>query len=107
MSDTSSPITDNENAFIRMIGAREAQAEGRELALVYAQMAAASGARPTVYNTPDGDVPNIVRCHSLDPIGLRLAFSLSASIHWGDDALPWATREMINTVTSWSNDCFY
>lgn len=95
------------DAFIRMIGIREAQARGGALAEAYAQMAAAGESRPAVYSTPDGEAPNIVRCHSLDPEALRLAFSLSATIHWGDAALPWATREMIHTVTSWSNDCFY
>ncbi len=94
-------------AFVRMIGVPEAMAMGGPLADVYMRMRSNASPRPAVYSTPSGDAPNIVRCHSLEPEGLLHAFGLSNTIHWGDRALPWATREMINTVTSQSNDCFY
>ena len=74
---------------------------------VYAQMRTNMGSRPSVYSTPTGDAPNIVKSHSLEPEGLRLAFSISTAIHWSDKSLPWAKREMINTVTSRANNCFY
>ena len=94
-------------AWIRMIGVEEALAQGGELAEHYQRMRSAAGSRPKVYDTPNGEAPNIVRSHSLDPEGMRLAFGLSTAIHWGPHALPWPTREMINTVTSHANDCFY
>ena len=92
---------------MRVSGIPEAIAEGGELAHVYAGLRAAAANRPAVYSSPTGDAPNIVRCHGLDPEGLRLAFSLSGALHWSEDALPWRLRELINTVTSRANDCFY
>lgn len=93
-----------DQGWIRMIGAREAEGALKE---VYAAMRANMGSRPAVYSTPNGDAPNIVKSHSLDPEGLRLAFSMSTAIHWSDKSLPWTKREMINTVTSRANNCFY
>ena len=90
--------------WIQMLGVHEAEGALRE---VYAQMRANMGSRPSVYSTPTGDAPNIVKSHSLEPEGLRLAFSISTAIHWSDKSLPWAKREMINTVTSRANNCFY
>jgi alkylhydroperoxidase family enzyme len=95
------------DAFVRMIGFAEAQTLGGPLAENYARMRGAMGSRPAVYTAPTGDAPNIVRCHSLEPEGMAHAFGLSSAIHWGDAALPWATRELINTVTSRANNCFY
>jgi hypothetical protein len=94
-------------AWVRTVGIDEAMAENGELARVYAGLKAGAKGRPAVYTTPHGDAPNIIRCHGLDPEGMRLAFSLSGAIHWGEGALPWRLREMINTVTSRANDCFY
>ena len=93
-----------EQGWIRMIGAREAEGD---LKAVYATMRTTMGSRPAVYSTPTGDAPNIVKSHSLEPEGLRLAFSISTAIHWSDKSLPWIKREMINTVTSRANNCFY
>jgi Carboxymuconolactone decarboxylase family len=93
-----------EQGWIRMIGAREAEGALKE---VYTTMRANMSSRPGVYNTPSGDAPNIVKSHSLEPEGLRLAFSISTAIHWSDKSLPWTKREMINTVTSRANNCFY
>ena len=87
-----------------MVGAAEAEGQ---LAELYGRMQAAGGSRPAVYTPPTGDVANIVKCHSLEPEGLRLAFSLSGAVHWGPLSLPWVEREMLNTVTSGANNCFY
>ena len=91
-------------SWLRMIGPTEAEGPLRQ---AYADLRAGSSSRPAAYDTPTGDAPNIVRCHSLDADGRRLAFAMSAAIHWSAQALPWATREMLNTVTSGANDCFY
>lgn len=93
--------------WVRMIGVHEAAAGSPELAEVYRRMLASLHERPAVYAAPGGDAPNIVRCHGLDPAGLRLAFGLSGAIHWSERSLPWPTRELINTVTSGANRCFY
>jgi hypothetical protein len=90
--------------WIKMIGIAEADGQLKEL---YAEMKARAGSRPTVYNTPTGDAANIVKSHSLEPEGLRLAFGISGPIHWSEKSLPWVQREMINTVTSRTNNCFY
>jgi alkylhydroperoxidase family enzyme len=91
-------------AFLPLIG--RAEAEGG-LKAIYEQFARGGASRPAVYQTATGEVANIIRAHSLDPEGLRLAFGASGAIHWGPSALPWAEREMINTVTSRANNCFY
>jgi len=94
----------NRSAYIRTIGIAEAEGELKE---VYSRMKSGPGARPAIYNSPTGDAANIVRCHSLEPEGLRLAFGLSSAIHWSEKSLPWVQREMLNTVTSRANNCFY
>lgn len=81
-----------------------AQATG-ELAEAYAAMRARK--MPPVYTAPHGDAPGIVRAHSLDPRLMTLVFGgMSASLAAGD-TLPWPARELINTVTSRANQCFY
>jgi len=90
--------------WIEMVGVDEAAGPLKD---VYVKMRAQMGSRPAVYSTPAGDAPNIVKSHSLEPEGLRLAFGISSAIHWSDKCLPWAKREMINTVTSRANNCFY
>jgi hypothetical protein len=87
-----------------MIGIAEAEGPLED---VYAQMQNHSGSRPAIYHPPTGDIANIVKSHSLDLEGLRLAFSMSGAIHWGPKSLPWPQREMLNTVTSAANNCFY
>jgi hypothetical protein len=98
------PATDRSNGWIRMIGVQEAEGTLKEL---YMRMKANTNTRPAIYSTPTGDAPNIVKCHSLEPEGLRLAFWISSAIHWSERSLPWVRREMINTVTSRVNNCFY
>jgi alkylhydroperoxidase family enzyme len=95
---------DGRRAWIRVIG--RAAATGA-LAETYERMKATGGSRPAVYDSPTGDVPNIVACHGLDPEGMRWAFGLSAVVHWGPLSLSWRERELVNTVTSRANECFY
>jgi len=90
--------------WIRMIGAAEAEGVLKE---IYTRMRSNSGSRPAVYQPPTGDAANIVKSHSLEPEGLRLAFGMSTAIHWGPSSLPWEKREMLNTVTSVANNCYY
>ena len=90
--------------WIRMIGVNEAEGALRE---IYTRMRSASSNRPSVYQPPSGDAANIVKSHSLEPEGLRLAFGMSGVIHWGARSLPWPKREMLNTVTSAANSCYY
>src|SRR5262245_28506188 len=97
-------MAEKRHGWIEMIG--KAGAEG-PLLEAYTALARRGSARPAVYETASGEVPNIIRAHSLDPTGLELTFSLSAAIHWGPLSLPWAEREMLNTVTSAANGCFY
>jgi hypothetical protein len=104
MEQTVSSPSAGKQGWIKMIGVAEAEGPLKEL---YSQMKAKSGSRPAVYNAPTGDAANIVKSHSLDPEGMRLAFGMSGAIHWGPKSLPWAKREMLNTVTSATNNCFY
>src|SRR3954452_23282332 len=78
MEQKSSATQIETNGWIEMIGIADAQGRLRE---IYEQMRARGSSRPAVYNTPNGDVPNIVKSHSLDPEGLRLAFGMSSVIH--------------------------
>jgi hypothetical protein len=94
----------SKRAFIPLIGRAEAEGALKE---IYEQFSKSGASRPAVYRTASGEVANIIRAHSLEPDGLRLAFSASGPIHWGPSARPWAEREMINTVTSRANNCFY
>ena len=104
MEQKSSPTRSENCGWIKMIGVAEAEGRLKEL---YEQMRARGSSRPAVYIAPKGDAPNIVKSHSLDPEGLRLAFGMSGVIHWGPQSLPWVKREMLNTVTSGANNCFY
>jgi len=87
-------------AWLTTISRRDADGD---LARAYAEMAA----RPTpgVYVPGHGDAPGIIRAHSLDPELMRLAFSVSGSLH--QSTLEWADRELLSSVTSRANECFY
>jgi alkylhydroperoxidase family enzyme len=76
-------------------------ADGR-LAEVYEAMA--SRPTPDVYQPPR-DAPAIIRAHSLDPELLSRTFQVSGGLH--QSALDWADRELISSVTSRTNQCFY
>jgi hypothetical protein len=73
------------------------------LAEVYAAMAARP--MPEAYRPPHDDVAGIIRAHSLDPELLRLTFSASGTLHGA--ALQWWERELLSSVTSRTNECFY
>jgi alkylhydroperoxidase family enzyme len=87
-------------AWLTTISRREAA--GR-LAETYAAMAARP--IPDAYRPPHDDAPGIVRAHSLDPELMRRTFGVSGLLH--RSALGWADRELISTVTSRTNQCFY
>ena len=79
-----------------------AQATGA-IAEAYAAMDARP--MPPVYRTPSGDAAGIIRAHSLDPELIRKTFGVSAAL--AVTRLPWADRELIASVTSRTNQCFY
>jgi alkylhydroperoxidase family enzyme len=73
------------------------------LAEVYAAMAARPV--PEVYLPPHDDAPGIIRAHSLDAELLRRTFAVTGALH--RSALDWADRELVSSVTSRTNECFY
>jgi hypothetical protein len=73
------------------------------LATVYTAMAARP--MPAAYRPPHDDVAGIIRAHSIDPELLRLTFSASGALH--GEALQWWERELLSSVTSRTNECFY
>jgi alkylhydroperoxidase family enzyme len=83
-----------------MIGRQEA---GGDLLDAYRAMAARP--MPPAYLPSHGDAPGIIRAHSLDPELLRRTFAVSGAL--SNDALPWRSRELVNSVTSRENECFY
>jgi len=87
-------------AYLRLIGKQEATGD-----LLDAYLAMAARPIPAVYLPPHGDAPGIIRAHSLDSELLRRAFAVTGALH--NDALPWRTRELVNSVTSRANECFY
>jgi alkylhydroperoxidase family enzyme len=87
-------------AWLGTIPRREATGD---LAETYAAMAARPV--PEVYVPPHDDAPGIIRAHSLDPELMRRAFTISGALH--RTALDWAERELLSSVTSRTNQCFY
>jgi alkylhydroperoxidase family enzyme len=87
-------------AYLSMIGKQEADGDLRD-----AYLAMAARPMPPVYLPPHGDAPGIMRAHSLDAELLRRTFAVSGSL--SNDALPWRSRELVNSVTSRENECFY
>jgi hypothetical protein len=87
-------------AWLATISRQEATGQ---LAETYAAMAARP--IPDAYRPPHDDAPGIIRAHSLDPELLRRTFSVSGSLH--RSALDWANRELVSSVTSRTNQCFY
>jgi alkylhydroperoxidase family enzyme len=87
-------------AYVRMIGKQEADGD-----LLAAYQAMAARPMPSVYLPEHGDAPGIIRAHSLDPELLRRTFAVSGSL--SNDVLPWRSRELVNSVTSRENECFY
>jgi alkylhydroperoxidase family enzyme len=60
---------------------------------------------PPVYRPQHDDAAGIIRAHSLDPELLRRTFNVSGAL--ATTSLPWADRELLASVTSRTNQCFY
>jgi len=54
-----------------------------------------------------GTVFNIVKVQSLNPAALRAGVQLYLTVMYGESKLSRAERELVATVTSWANRCFY
>ncbi|GBC82970.1 hypothetical protein HRbin10_02108 [bacterium HR10] len=54
-----------------------------------------------------GKVFNIVKVQSLNPAALRAGVQLYLTVMYGESKLSRAERELVATVTSWANRCFY
>ena len=60
---------------------------------------------PPVYRPSHGDAAGIIRAHSLDPELLRRTFAISGAL--ATSTLAWPDREVLASVTSRTNQCFY
>jgi len=60
---------------------------------------------PPVYVPSHGDAAGIIRAHSLDADLLTRTFSVSGAL--AASGLAWPDRELLASVTSRSNECFY
>ena len=54
-----------------------------------------------------GKVFNILKVQSLNPAALRASMDLYLAMMHGPSGLSRAEREMLATVVSWANQCFY
>lgn len=65
-------------------------------------------ARPTppVYRPEHGGIAGIIVAHSLDAELMPRVFAVSGNLN-GQGPLTWPQRELVNTVTSRLNQCFY
>lgn len=54
-----------------------------------------------------GKVFNILKVQSLNPESLRASMRLYLATMYGRSGLSRADREMLATVVSWANQCFY
>jgi len=54
-----------------------------------------------------GKVFNVLRIQSLNPESLRASMHLYLATMYGRSGLSRADREMVATVVSWANRCFY
>jgi uncharacterized peroxidase-related enzyme len=54
-----------------------------------------------------GRVYNILKVQSLNPAALRASMQMYLVTMYGESGLNRAEREMLATVVSWANDCFY
>jgi uncharacterized peroxidase-related enzyme len=54
-----------------------------------------------------GKVFNILKVQSLNPESLRASMQLYLATMYGPSGLSRAEREMLATVVSWANHCFY
>jgi len=54
-----------------------------------------------------GDVPNVLKAHSLNPDALESHLGLMKTVMFGESKLSLAQREMIGVVVSVANACEY
>ena len=54
-----------------------------------------------------GKVFNILKVQSLNPRVLHASMEIYLAAMYGPSGLTRAEREMLGTVVSWANDCFY
>jgi len=54
-----------------------------------------------------GKVFNILKVQSLNPATLRASMQMYLATMFGPSGLTRAEREMLATVVSWANHCFY
>jgi uncharacterized peroxidase-related enzyme len=54
-----------------------------------------------------GKVFNILKVQSLNPAALRASMQMYRATMFGPSGLSRAEREMLATVVSWANHCFY
>jgi uncharacterized peroxidase-related enzyme len=54
-----------------------------------------------------GKVFNILKVQSLNPRVLHASMEIYLAAMYGPSGLSRAEREMLGTVVSWANDCFY
>lgn len=54
-----------------------------------------------------GKVFNILKVQSLNPAALKASIQLYLATMYGPSGLTRAEREMLGTVVSWANHCFY
>ena len=54
-----------------------------------------------------GRVYNILKVMSRSPEALQASMRMYIAVMFGESDLSRARREMIATVVSWTNDCFY
>jgi hypothetical protein len=74
------------------------------LADVYTRMM--SRPVPAVYRPTHGGVAGIIRAHSLDAGLIPCVFGLSSGVNQAGP-LTWAQRELVASITSRLNQCFY
>ena len=80
-------------AWIKMVEPREAEGE---LKAEYEQAVKRAG-----------KVFNILKVQSLNPVALRASMQMYLATMYGPSGLSRAEREMLATVVSWANHCFY
>ena len=54
-----------------------------------------------------GKVFNILKVQSLNPVALQASMQMYRTTMFGPSGLSRAEREMLATVVSWANHCFY
>jgi alkylhydroperoxidase family enzyme len=59
------------------------------------------------FSTPEGEVDNIIRIHSLNPPSMGHHVTLYSHLMRGKSPLTRTQREMIAVTVSAENDCFY